>query len=436
MHRITPLLVTLALLLFAAHTLRLGDLGLVAALLGCIALAWTRWAWARWTLTAVLGWGAVVWVQTGSRLVAMRLAMDAPWERLALIMAAVTLVTVAAMGCLHLPAARRRHATGAETAAVRAGAVLLTALLLGVARAKAGFPILLLDRFAPGWGWLQIAGMAWYAGWLAQAVLDPRRHRRWRPWLWAGFSALFFGQLLLGLAGWTVFLMTGTLHLPVPALILGGPLFRGEGLFMLILFLSTVVLVGPAWCSHLCYIGAWDDQASRRAGRIKGSAGRWIWLGRGATLALTVIVALGLRAAGVPGTTAVWIAAGFGLLGVGAMLALSTRMGSMIHCTTLCPMGLVGNLLGRCTPWRMAMGQGCTRCGACSRVCRYGALETADIERGRAGLSCTLCGDCVAVCRHAAMEYRCTGLSAGTARRVFIVLVISLHAAFAAVARL
>ncbi|MCA1944858.1 MAG: 4Fe-4S binding protein [Desulfovibrio sp.] len=436
MHITSPLLTSLALLLFAAHTLRLGDLGLVAVLLGVIVLAWCRWTWGRWVLTAVLAWAAVAWVQTGTQLVLLRQAMGAPWERLALIMAGVTLCTLAALVCLQMPAAHRRYARHAETAAVRAGAVIFTALLLGVARAKAGFPILLLDRVAPGWGWLQIAAMAWYAGWLAKVLLDPRAHRRWRPLLWAGFSAIFFGQLLLGLAGWRTFLMTGALHLPVPALILGGPLFRGEGLFMLILFLATVLLVGPAWCSHLCYIGAWDDQASRRAGTIKGSAGRWIWLGRGATLALTVAAALGLRAAGVPGTTAVWVAAGFGLFSVGVMLALSSQLGSMVHCTAVCPMGLVGNLLGRCTPWRMAMDEGCTRCGACSRVCRYGALEPADIDRGRPGLSCTLCGDCVAVCRHAAMAYRCAGLTAGTARRVFLILVVSLHAAFVAVARL
>ncbi len=85
------------------------------------------------------------------------------------------------------------------------------------------------------------------------------------------FSMVFFAQLLLGLAGIEKLLMTGKLHLPVPALIIAGPLFRGEGVFMLILFAATVLLVGPAWCSYLCYIGAWDNYAAtaqKRPGRL------------------------------------------------------------------------------------------------------------------------------------------------------------------------
>jgi len=70
--------------------------------------------------------------------------------------------------------------------------------------------------------------------------------------------------LITGLLGAERLLMTGKLHLPVPALVLAGPLYRGEGFFMLILivFLVTVMFVGPAWCSWLCYVGAWDNLAA------------------------------------------------------------------------------------------------------------------------------------------------------------------------------
>ncbi|GAB7079332.1 4Fe-4S binding protein [Megalodesulfovibrio paquesii] len=436
MQTIIPLLASLALVLFAAHALRMGEIGLTLALLACLVPAWSRRAWARWVLTAVLGWSAVVQAQTGTQLVALRLHMGGPWERLAAIMAGVTFVSILAVALLHSPAGRRRYAQGQGAAFLHAGAALLTAVLLAIARAKAPFPVLLVDRFFPGWGWAQLAAMAGYAGWLAGVLADPARHKAARPWLWAGFSAVFFGQLLLGLAGWTTFLMTGALHLPVPALILGGPLFRGEGLFMLMLFLATVALVGPAWCSHLCYVGAWDDLATRRQRAPRGNAGRWIWLGRSLALALTVGGALGLRALGVPGGRAIWAAAGFGLFGVGIMLAVSSRLGSMVHCTAVCPMGLVGNLLGRLTPWRVRMTADCTRCGRCARHCRYGALTPLDIAQGRPGLSCTLCGDCVAGCRHEAMEYRYAGLSGAWVRRLFLVLVVGLHATFLAVARI
>ena len=53
--------------------------------------------------------------------------------------------------------------------------------------------------------------------------------------------------------------MTGKLHLPVPMMILAGPIYRGHTSVMSILFLSTLILSGPAWCSHLCYFGAIDN---------------------------------------------------------------------------------------------------------------------------------------------------------------------------------
>jgi hypothetical protein len=65
-----------------------------------------------------------------------------------------------------------------------------------------------------------------------------------------------------------------------------------------------------------------------------------------------------------------------------------------------------------------------------------GALKPTDIERGRTGFNCTLCGDCLASCRQASIAYRFPGLSAETARRLFLVLVVSLHAVFLGVARM
>jgi hypothetical protein len=40
--------------------------------------------------------------------------------------------------------------------------------------------------------------------------------------------------------------MSGKLHLPVPMMILAGPIYRGHLSVMSILFVSTVVLSGPA----------------------------------------------------------------------------------------------------------------------------------------------------------------------------------------------
>ena len=73
----------------------------------------------------------------------------------------------------------------------------------------------------------------------------------------------WIGQLALGIFADPIFLMTGKLHLPIPAVILAGPLYRFEGLFMPILFISTLLLSGPAWCSQLCYFGAFDAWSAR-----------------------------------------------------------------------------------------------------------------------------------------------------------------------------
>jgi ferredoxin len=147
--------------------------------------------------------------------------------------------------------------------------------------------------------------------------------------------------------------------------------------------------------------------------------------------------ALALRLAEAPVWLAAGLAAGLGLCGVGVMVAVSRRLGAMVHCTAFCPMGLVGNVLGRLTPWRMGIDAGaCTHCGACARACRYSALDAARIEAGRPGISCTLCGDCAGACAHGAMGYRFPGLPPAAARAVFIALVAALHATFLGVARI
>jgi len=296
----------------------------------------------------------------------------------------------------------------------------------------------LADRFFPAWGWLEMFGLAFYAQWIGGLMLSPKGHRRYRPRIWGLFSAVFFLQLVLGLLGMDKLLMTGTLHLPVPALIAAGPVFHGGGFFMLILLSVTLLLVGPAWCSHLCYIGAWDDVMSRLGPRPahSGVIGRLSVAGRLTTLLLAMGTAYVLKAMGIPGSTAVLFGAAFGLVGVGVMVFLSRKQGMMIHCITYCPIGLVANIFSKISPWRIRVGKECTRCGACYTRCRYNALNEGMVERGAPAVSCTLCGDCVSACVHRQIGYSFPGLTSDNARTVFIVLVVSLHAIFLGVARI
>jgi polyferredoxin len=427
-----------ALLLLGAHGLRQGDFGLAASLASLAGLLLARRAWVRPVAVAALLWGGFVWAQATVDFIGFRRAFDLPWLRLAWIMGGV--ISLDGLGLLSLFA---RGLDGwfvrdREWARPRAAMFLLTVFSLAMARNHVDFPILLADRYLPGWGWLEIFLLGLYAQWIGSLMRTPKGHRTVRPRIWGLFSAVFFLQLALGLMGMDRMLMTGALHLPVPAMIAAGPVFRGGGYFMLVLFGATLLLVGPAWCSHLCYIGAWDDAMSRFGPRPAPSkALRALNLcGRGGTLILAVGGAWGLRALGVPGASAVLFGAAFGLVGVGVMIFVSRRRGMMVHCTAYCPMGLVGNIFGRISPWRLRIDADCTGCGACFTRCRYNALDEERVALGRPALSCTLCGDCVSACAHKRIGYVFPGLSREAARAAFIVLAVSLHAVFLGVARI
>ncbi len=295
--------------------------------------------------------------------------------------------------------------------------------------------MLILERFLPGLGWLEILLLGGYASFITSKMLDPGQSAKWRSRIWRLFSLVFFGQLILGLLGLDVFLMSGKLHLPIPALIVAGPIFRGEGLFMPILFASTLALVGPAWCSHLCYFGGLDDFASKRKS-IPQPMPSWAKAFRWGILTLVILSAFLLRGLGVSGMVAVLCAAAFGIVGIALMIFWSRKSGYMAHCVNYCPIGLIANILGKLNPFRVKIGKGCTQCMACTTSCRYGALGTADILKGKVGFTCTLCGDCISSCKHGQLSYSFPGLKSSVARTFFIVLVVSIHAAFLGLARI
>jgi len=424
----------LACLLLAAHPSRAGETGLIGLWLTLPLVLLLRRRWADLALQALLLAGALEWVLTLERLVEIRRMIGLPWGRLAGILGVVATFTALAGWPLHRPGrlARlpQRDRWGAGLAAFLTAAALMVPVQLTMDPAG-----LLLERFVRAGGWWEAMALAFYAGWLADRLQDPRWIRKLRPKVWLTFSIVFFTQLLLGLAGLEKLLMTGKLHLPVQALIAAGPLYRGGGLFMAILFTASVLLAGPAWCSWLCYIGAWDDRAAR-ARRRPEDLPAWRSKARLGILVLVFATAFVLGRLGVGGVTAAWLAAGFGLVGVALMLAWSRRTGQMTHCTTFCPMGWVATRLGKLSPWRIRIAESCTDCGACTPVCRYDALSHEDVRRRVPAESCTLCGDCVGVCPTTSLQYRLPGASPERARTAFLVLVAAMHAAWLGVARL
>ena len=312
---------------------------------------------------------------------------------------------------------------------------ILTASMLITVQIMVERPMLMVDRFFPGMGWLEIVALSLYAGFLTPKVLNPKTSIRWRTILWLTFSIIFFSQLTLGILGLERFLMTGKLHLPIPALIIAGPVYRGENFFMPILFACTLLVIGPAWCSYFCYIGGWDFLASQQIKRPRPMP-KWRQPLRITLLVLVVGIAYFLRQSGMAVSVAIWLAAVFGLGGIAIMAFISRRQGNMVHCTSYCPIGAVANVLGKISPFRLRINDSCTGCRKCSMVCRYDALRPENLDRKKPGLSCTLCGDCIGSCKDSYIHYSFPGLSPRMARTIFVVIVVSFHAVSIGIARI
>lgn len=311
----------------------------------------------------------------------------------------------------------------------------LTFVLLSFVQLKVERPMLLAERFYNNAGWVEIFFISAYAWLVSYKMQDPANVPRWRKTTWTIFSIVFFSQLLTGLAGADKFLMTGKLHLPIPMMILGGPVYRGELSVMTILFLSTIVLTGPAWCSHFCYFGALDLRASGTDKPEKKKIRHKVAI-KSTVLILVISTALILRWMNVSALISTLVAIAFGLAGIVIMILFSSGKKKMVHCSTYCPIGTIVNLSRYVNPFRMYIDKNCTLCMKCVNYCKYDSLDQADIRKGIPSPGCTLCGDCLAGCRHDAIKYRFLKLSPVQSRNLYLVLTITLHASCIALARI
>lgn len=311
---------------------------------------------------------------------------------------------------------------------------ILTFTLLSFVQIKLERPMILAERFLKGGGWIEIFIIAFYGAFVAFKMQDPMNVPKWRKITWTLFSVVFFTQLIIGLSGFEKFLMTGKLHLPIPMMILGGPIYRGQLSVMTILFLSTVILTGPAWCSQLCYFGAFDNLAS--AGKTSKEVLKYKGTIKSTILILVISVALLLRWLNVPLLTSTLIAVGFGITGITVMLLLSLKMKKMVHCVMYCPIGTIVNITKHVNPFRMYIDKSCTLCMNCTKFCKYDALNAFDIKNSRPSITCTLCGDCLAGCHHNSIKYKFLKMKPEHARNLYLILTISLHAACIAMARI
>ncbi len=312
---------------------------------------------------------------------------------------------------------------------------IFVSLILSLIQMNLELEIILLERFIPGGGWIEIPFISFYGAFIAYKMLDINQSAKWRRISWTIFSIVFFTQLALGLMGFERFLMTGELHLPIPMMIMGGPIYRGELSFMTILFISTVILTGPAWCSQLCYFGAIDNLRAQKnrpeRGRIKNR--RAI---KFSFLFIIIAVILILRWLNVSVLVSTLIAAGFGVGGILIIFLLSRKKGKMIQCLTWCPIGTIVNWSKYLNPFRVYIDSSCTLCMKCTSYCKYDALNAEDLKSGTPSVTCTYCGDCLQACQVSSIKYRFFNMKPQNARRLYLFLTVSLHAIFLALGRI
>jgi polyferredoxin len=93
-----------------------------------------------------------------------------------------------------------------------------------------------------------------------------------------------------------------------------------------------------------------------------------------------------------------------GLFVLKCIVALAVVLGCLatyrFFCKFLCPLGAFYGLLNRISLYGIRLEKGnCTRCGACSRVCKMGVDPSLTPDSAE----CIRCGDCVKACRFSAL---------------------------------
>lgn len=427
---------SLVLLVLAAHFYRAGEYGIALCSAALIAFLSAESGWKPYAAALFLCWGALEWGDSAWLLARMRLGFGMPWLRGTAILIAVGALTGLA-GWFAFKRARAKNLERTGSPLLQGVVFLAVFLALFYLRKGAPFNFLLLERYVPAIGSVQIFFAAWYGAFVAGKLLEKHRSRAFRRAIWLFFACVFFAQFALGLLDIPGMLLTGKLHVPIPAFILFAPVFRESLSMMPLIVLIATLLAGSAWCSHLCYFGPFDSLAAgKKAAKplppLLVLARTW---GRPAVLVTGCLAALGLRHAGIDSATAIAIAVAFALISLLIMASLSRRYGVMVHCITFCPTGFVVNLLSRISPWRLRVDPlRCDNCGACEKVCRYSAIDAAIRATGTSRLCCSLCRDCTTVCKNNAIAVHCPGLSPESAKKLFVGLAASLHALFLCVA--
>ena len=423
-------LIFFTLFLASLHFLRIGNYGYFGIYLICGALLFTDFPIKYILSTSLLIGSFFLWLKITHELVYFRILSHLPYLRLILIMGIVTLFNMFVI--LYIFSHYESLKQDIQDNFLSIFVFIAIFSILMFIRAKLSIKPLILDRFGLYLGNLEAFLLAVYGAYLGNKLKDPKSHKALRKKIWLLFSLVFFAQLFLGIFVNNQFLMTGKLHFPIPALIIGGPIYRGHGFFMICLFLSTIILVGPAWCSHLCYVGGLDAYTSSLRKTSKIRLIRHISF---INLFLTFLLAIIFKLLKFPQDTLILVVSSFGIISLIFIFILSPFLGKMTHCISWCPIGIVSCTLGKVNPFRIRVDEKkCTSCGICEIKCPYQAISID--KTAKINFFCTLCGDCIAICPHNAISITYLKKKKNIARPIFLFLIIVIHTIFLGLARI
>ncbi len=127
--------------------------------------------------------GSAIWLQTTAATIMLRMSQDTPWARMLIIMLIVAVFTIFSAFLLKERLKNEKYEKIEGTPGPSAAAFLLTAAFLGIAKIKVNFPILIVDRFFPGSGWIEILFLSVYAAWLVEKLIRNHNYIKYRLYI-------------------------------------------------------------------------------------------------------------------------------------------------------------------------------------------------------------------------------------------------------------
>lgn len=243
----------------------------------------------------------------------------------------------------------------------------------------------------------------------------------------------FFGQLALGIFADPIFLMTGKLHLPIPAVILADRFIASRDYSCPYFLSAPYYYPVPLGVASFVTSGLTHGDARGKLERKRFPYHKQM---RYSILFLVMLGAILLRIFGASGRIATAFGIAVGVIGLLVMLLFSRKRRKMVHCSSYCPIGTLVSFLKYLSPFRVRLTTDCCHCMACTNACRYDALHKEEIEKGKIGYTCTYCGDCLSACKHGGYRISFPEIAPTTAERLWIVVTVVLHTCFLMIARI